>query len=112
MRISVDLPAPFGPRRPKISPSSTAKLIPLTATNSPNFLTICRTSMAFMPGPRSLDRQHHVRRHAQGEPAVRVVDAEADLEGPDVALGAADVALGRIGGVDPAIENRAFALDA
>ena len=31
IRISVDLPAPFGPSRPKISPSSTAKLMPLTA---------------------------------------------------------------------------------
>ena len=48
MRISVDLPAPFGPSSPKISPSSTAKLMPLTAMKSPNFLTICRTSMAFM----------------------------------------------------------------
>ena len=40
MRISVDLPAPFGPSRPKISPSSTAKLMPLTAVKSPNFLTM------------------------------------------------------------------------
>jgi hypothetical protein len=39
--MSVDLPAPFGPRSPKISPSWTAKLMPLTAVNSPNFLTIC-----------------------------------------------------------------------
>ena len=28
MRMSVDLPAPFGPSRPKISPSSTVKLTP------------------------------------------------------------------------------------
>ena len=40
MRMSVDLPAPFGPSNPKISPSSTAKLIPLTAVNSPKRLTI------------------------------------------------------------------------
>ena len=46
MRINVDLPAPFGPRRPKISPSSTANVIPFTAVKSPNFLTIFRTSMA------------------------------------------------------------------
>ena len=31
IRMSVDLPAPFGPRSPKISPSWTAKLMPLTA---------------------------------------------------------------------------------
>ena len=48
IRISVDLPAPFGPSRPKISPSSTAKLIPLTAVKSPNFLTMFWTSMAFI----------------------------------------------------------------
>ena len=40
MRISVDFPAPFGPSRPKISPSLTSKLMPLTAVKSPNFLTI------------------------------------------------------------------------
>ena len=40
MRISVDFPAPFGPSRPKISPSSTLKLMPFTAVKSPNFLAI------------------------------------------------------------------------
>ena len=40
MRMSVDLPAPFGPSRPKISPASTRKLMPFTAVKSPNFLTI------------------------------------------------------------------------
>src|ERR1700761_4444356 len=34
----VDLPAPFGPRSPKISPSFTSKLIPFTASKSPYFL--------------------------------------------------------------------------
>jgi hypothetical protein len=48
MRMSVDLPAPFGPRRPKISPSSTVKLSPFTAVKSPNFLTMFRTSIASM----------------------------------------------------------------
>jgi hypothetical protein len=48
IRISVDLPAPFGPSRPKISPSSTAKLMPLTAVKSPNVLTMFRTSIAFI----------------------------------------------------------------
>ena len=36
MRISVDLPAPFGPRRPKISPGSTLKLMSSTAVKVPN----------------------------------------------------------------------------
>jgi hypothetical protein len=48
IRMSVDFPAPFGPRRPKISPSSTPKLMPLTAVNSPNRLTMLRTSIANM----------------------------------------------------------------
>src|SRR6266487_2763031 len=47
-RINVDLPAPFGPRRPKISPSATANVIPFTAVKSPKRLTTARTSMAFM----------------------------------------------------------------
>ena len=50
IRISVDLPAPLGPSRPKISPSSTAKLMPLTAVKSPNFLTMFWTSMAVRHG--------------------------------------------------------------
>ena len=39
MEIDWVLPAPLGPRRPNTSPSSTAKLIPLTASKSPYFLT-------------------------------------------------------------------------
>ena len=38
------LPAPFGPSRPNTSPSSTLKLIPLTASKSPYFLTRFSTS--------------------------------------------------------------------
>ena len=37
MRIVVDLPAPFGPRKPTISPLSTSKLILSTARNDPKF---------------------------------------------------------------------------
>jgi hypothetical protein len=48
MRMSVDLPAPLGPSNPKISPSGTAKLMPLTAVKSPKVLTMLRTSMAFL----------------------------------------------------------------
>ena len=35
MRMRVLLPAPLGPRRPKISPSATWKVMPLTASKSP-----------------------------------------------------------------------------
>ena len=46
MRMSVDLPAPFGPSSPKISPALTSNVMPLTAVKSPNVLTMSRTSMA------------------------------------------------------------------
>ncbi len=46
MRISVLLPAPFGPSRPKISPSATSKLTPFTASKSPYFFTMFSTAIA------------------------------------------------------------------
>ncbi len=46
MRMSVDLPAPLGPSRPKISPSSTVNEMPSTAVKSPNRFVMPRTSMA------------------------------------------------------------------
>src|SRR5262249_55948549 len=110
MRMSVDLPAPFGPSRPKISPSSTAKLTPFTAVKSPNFLTIPRTSIAGMAA--SAHGQGHVGRHAEGQAAVGVVHPQPDLEGLDVALRPAHVALGRVGRVHPAEEDEAGLLDA
>ena len=39
MRIVVVLPAPFGPRKPKIAPRSTVKLTRSTAAKSPNSLS-------------------------------------------------------------------------
>ena len=35
MRIMVDLPAPFGPRKPKISPDCTRRSTPRTALTTP-----------------------------------------------------------------------------
>src|SRR6185503_14734155 len=78
MRIRVDLPAPFGPSRPNVSPCSTAKLMPSTAVKSPNFLLISRTSMSIMA--RWHRRQQNIRGHACGEPPVAVVDAQTDFE--------------------------------
>jgi hypothetical protein len=47
--------------------------------------------------------------HANGQAAVVVVAAQPDFKGPDVALGAADVPLGGVLGVRPAIKNDALA---
>ena len=38
MRISVDLPAPFGPSRPNTSPCSTLKLSPVDGAEVPKYL--------------------------------------------------------------------------
>src|SRR3954469_19400001 len=112
MRISVDLPAPFGPSSPKISPSATAKLTPFTAVKSPNFLTMARTSMAFMADrPRLFHRQQHVGGHADRKTAIAVVDTQADLERLDVALGAADITLCGKRCIRAAVKHRAFAFD-
>src|SRR5215208_5855969 len=46
MRSVVVLPAPFGPRKPKISPRSTRKLRPSTAGTPPNVRVSASTSIA------------------------------------------------------------------
>src|ERR1700683_2473818 len=105
IRMSVDLPAPFGPSKPKTSPSSTSKVTPLTAVNSPKRLTRLRTSIACMELPP--DRQEHVGGHAHRQSPVMVVRPQAHLERPDVALGPAHIALRRKPGVDAPEEHRA-----
>src|SRR5512137_2136577 len=45
MRMVVDLPEPFEPRNPNISPFLTEKVILLTATNLPNFFSRLVTEM-------------------------------------------------------------------
>src|SRR5215471_5384014 len=109
MRISVDLPAPFGPSRPKTSPCATSKLTPLTAVKSPKRLTMSRTSIAFMTDSCASGQQD-VRGHADGQRTIAVVDAKADFERLDVALLAADVALRRKAGINTSVEHRAVAL--
>ena len=50
--IVVVLPAPLGPRSPKISPSLTVKSTPASAWTSPNDFASSRTSiMRLPPGP-------------------------------------------------------------
>src|SRR5690349_12785186 len=93
MRISVDLPAPFGPSSPKTSPSSTVKLTRFTAVKSPKRLTIARTSIAGVAMALVGEHKRHVRGHADRQPSVVVIDAQSHLERLDIALGAAHVAL-------------------
>src|ERR1035437_6942431 len=47
MRIVVDLPAPFGPRKPKISPFCTSKLTRFTAVKLPKRFSRFFTTTAF-----------------------------------------------------------------
>src|ERR1035437_3476726 len=47
MRIVVDLPAPFGPRKPKISPFPTSKLTRFTAMKLPKRFSRFFTTTAF-----------------------------------------------------------------
>src|SRR5580704_9346415 len=61
---------------------------------------------------RSPYGQQHRCGHADRKAAVAVVDAQADLERLDVALGAAHVALRGKARVDAAIEDRPWPLDA
>src|SRR6202050_4295001 len=44
--IVVDLPAPFGPRKPNVSPAATSKSMPRTASISPYFLVSWLTEIA------------------------------------------------------------------
>ena len=46
IRIVVDFPAPLGPRKPKISPRFTSKLILFTAVKAPNFFSRFETLTA------------------------------------------------------------------
>ena len=44
IRMVLVLPAPLGPRKPKLSPRSIVKLTPLTASKSPKRFTSSRAS--------------------------------------------------------------------
>src|SRR5580693_7761539 len=60
--IVVDFPAPFGPRKPKVSPAATSKSMPRTASISPYLLVSALTEIAGVtlayppPLPRRLQR--------------------------------------------------------
>ena len=68
IRMVVDFPAPFGPRKPSTSPFSTAKEMPLTASKLPKrffrlstlsmfFLLFVLTEMSFSRGRRHPSRK-------------------------------------------------------
>src|SRR6185295_8315406 len=92
--------------------------------NSPKFfvrLSIATSSMSVSLERSRADvralvigRQRHddVSGHADGEAAIGVVTAQPYLEGLDVALRPADIALGGVVGVDAAIEDGPLALGA
>src|SRR5512133_665606 len=66
MLIVVDLPAPFGPRNPKVSPASTRKSTPRTASISPNRFSRPATSTA--AGRRSIMGTSHHWRYPRSTP--------------------------------------------
>src|SRR5438046_7311990 len=111
IRMSVDLPAPFGPSSAKISPCSTEKEMPSTAVKSPKRFVIWSTSISLMEEsfPCSLDRQLDIRGHANGEAPVFIIDAQPDLECFDVPLCAAHIALRGEARIQSPVKNRAHA---
>src|SRR6266567_2461081 len=62
--IVVDLPAPFGPRKPNTSPRGTVNEMSSTAFSGPKYLTRCRISSiavgprAFVPTEATVDRDY------------------------------------------------------
>src|SRR5262245_50185906 len=81
IRMVVVLPAPFGPRKPWISPGSTSRLTPSTAVKRPYFLTSSSTRIIGASPPPWL------RPAAR---TARVVAGKVEVEGPRVGQGAAD----------------------
>ena len=78
----VDLPAPFGPIRPRISPARTWKLTSLTATRPPNSLrTACTSSTTSPCGGRARARQR--RRIGPVDAARAGAAGGASTNGPD-----------------------------
>src|SRR5664280_449567 len=114
IRISVDLPAPFGPSKPNTSPCSTEKLKASTATKSPKRLVRFSTSMSNMVsrlrcGSLRCLRECHISRHSHSHATVTVVATEADFEGLDIPFCPAHVALCGIIGINAPEKHQSFA---
>src|SRR5712671_2371004 len=76
IRITVDLPEPFGPRNPKMAPLPTLKLTWSTAVNCPNRRV--RPSHSIMVSDilsRHL-RKRHIRRHSRPQFAVAIIEPQ------------------------------------
>src|SRR6266705_2789883 len=58
----VDLPAPFGPRKPKVSPVDTSKSMPRTASISPYLLVSALTEIAGVTLASPPPRPHRLSR--------------------------------------------------
>src|SRR4249920_2522521 len=78
MRMVVDLPAPFGPSTPKISPRLTCSDTSRTATSDPNLRDSERVSMMTSGSVTLLaPRETHEGRDAGAQLLFRVVDTNA-----------------------------------
>src|ERR1035438_9781308 len=117
IRISVLLPAPLGPSRPKISPGGTVKLTLSTASSVPKRLLMAHTSIAAPSGDgfcfsialilrarnrrtrrQHRHRQHHPGGHAQRELSLGIGHAYPYCHRLDIPFRAADIALrGKVG---------------
>src|SRR5262245_58507766 len=87
MRMTVDLPEPFGPRKPKIEPLATLRLTLSTAVKCPNLRVSPSHSIIVSPVMgriwRTLFRhaqEENVHRHAGAEFAFGIVEANLDPE--------------------------------
>src|SRR5882724_428011 len=85
MRMVVDLPAPFGPRTPKISPLFTESDTSRTATSEPNRRDRCWVSMipamALRPrwlGGRALAVEGDECRHPRVQLLARIIDSDSN----------------------------------
>src|SRR6476620_7238733 len=77
IRMTVDLPEPFGPRKPKIEPLATANETRSTAVNGPNRRV--RFSHSIM-GSALTESKNNVARHASAQGIVLIFEAYFDRE--------------------------------
>src|ERR1700676_3621021 len=101
----VDFPAPFGPMRPMMSPSLTARSAPATARNSPNALEtlVASSSMEALSDARR-NTVPHLGQAARLEPRDQHDNAAVENVG-QAGAAAAEPAIGR--GLDRDQDQRA-----
>src|ERR1700723_95528 len=81
IRMVVDLPAPFGPRKPSTSPRATEKEIPSTARFRPNVLV--RFSTLIMYDNRSIQRAtpencHNESKSGRRRPLFEIIEGRGN----------------------------------